>query len=159
MKQMELLREIKSVLPTISEKMSALEKELDSLSSYLQKKEWISEDLSSQVIGYLEELNSLQIHCQSLYQELGFGMTMPDSLEHTDRLMDQAITELEQRQCLEKYSRFLALETDDPAVALLLNAKKDHLRELLDPITTEKESALCLYRQWLSRIMRNWCPI
>ena len=119
MKQMELLREIKSVLPTISEKMSALEKELDSLSSYLQKKEWISEDLSSQVIGYLEDLNSLQIHCQSLYQELGFGMTMPDSLEHTDRLMDQAITELEQRQCLEKYSRFLALETDDPAVAIL----------------------------------------
>ncbi len=152
MKQMELLREIKSVLPTISEKMSALEKELDSLSSYLQKKEWISEDLSSQVIGYLEDLNSLQIHCQSLYQELGFGMTMPDSLEHTDRLMDQAITELEQRQCLEKYSRFLALETDDPAVALLLNAKKDHLRELLDPITPEKESALEPYDMFIQAV-------
>ena len=153
MDQIESLLEVQKMLDDIVEKMSIMKSDVDEVALCFKLKKIISNDVSLRVIEGLEEINSLNDKCQKMYSEINLKNKLSKDINDIKLTITNTISDLELNKKLVKYKRFLELETDEIETAVLLNEKKEELKEILSNYRSDNESELEPYDKFVEAVL------
>lgn len=155
MDKIKQLLEMQQLLDSISEKMIELKEDLNVVTLSVESNKLISTDISDRVITGLSEINRLNEECKKLYSEFEFNEEMSDSITIIKDNITQTIKHIELSAKMDKYKRFLLLETDDTDTKVLLDAQKAELQKILDNYTDNSEDELKQYEKFVEALLEK----
>ncbi len=155
MDRIEKLREVQAIFDSISRQITELKQDIEYIYICIKSGNWIENEVLLRTANALQEISSAEEKCQELCKPLELTTPKTKKVAELKNWIDRTIQELEQKELLVKYRKFLELETKEKETKLLLKKYKKDLEELLASYAPGKENEMEIYRQFVEAVLET----
>lgn len=155
MDRIKILREVQTIFDSISGRTTELKQDIEYIHNCIKSGTWMENDILLRTVNALQEICSMEENCRDLCTPLELKVPKTKKVAELKNWLDRTIQELEQKELLVKYRKFLELETKEKETKQLLKKYKKNLEELLAGYAPGKENEMEIYRQFVEAVLET----